>query len=49
MKLEFEDFNFKEQAELMNMLNNYQSINQIQDKQSVGFNQDFLYNIIDEK
>lgn len=48
MRYDFGDFNFKEQAELMNMLNNYQNNNQILGRQSIGFNQDFLYNAIDK-
>ena len=48
MKFDLGDDNFKEQAELMNMLNNYSLNNQNQNNQSIGFNVDTLYNLIDK-
>lgn len=48
MKIDLGEYDFKEQAELMNMLNNQQVNNQIQQNQSMGFNNDTLYNIIEQ-
>ncbi len=48
MKFEFDDINFKEQADLMNLLNKYEINEQIQNKKSFGFNEDTIYNFIDE-
>lgn len=48
MRFDLSDFNFKEQAELMNILNNYNGNNPIQNNQSMGFNEDTLYNFIEQ-
>ena len=48
MKFDLSEDNFKEQAELMNMLNNYSMNNKNQNNQSMGFNVDTLYNIIEK-
>ena len=48
MKFDLDDFNFHEQAELMNILNNYKGNNQMQKNQSIGFNAETLYNFIEQ-
>ncbi len=48
MKFEFDDFNFKDQAELMN-LNMQMQQNQLEHNQNIGFNEDTLYNFIENK
>ncbi len=48
MKFEFDDFNFKEQVELMN-LNKQMQQNQLEHNQNIGFNNDILYNFIEKK
>ena len=48
MKFDLGDYNFKEQAELMNMLNNYNINNGHQNSQSMGFNNDTIYNYIEQ-
>lgn len=47
MKFELDDFNFKEQAELMNMLNNCIGNNQTKNNPIMGFNEDTLYKFMD--
>lgn len=47
MKFDLDDFNFKEQTELMNMLNGFQGKNEIPNNQCMGFNEDTLYNFIE--
>ncbi len=47
MKFEFDDFGYKEEIDLMNLENQIVQQNQIQNKQTLGFNLDPLYNIID--
>lgn len=48
MKFELEDFNINEQAEIMNMLSTYKNT-QIQNKGSIGFNDDTIYNYVEQK
>ncbi len=48
MKFEFDDFNFKDQIEFMN-LNNQMKQNQIENNHNIGFNNDELYNFIEKK
>lgn len=47
MKFEFDDFGFKEEIDLMNLENQMTQQNQMQNKQTLGFNLDSLYNVID--
>lgn len=47
MKVDLDDFNFQEQANIMNILNNYNGNNQMKNKQSIGFNTEALYNFIE--
>ncbi len=49
MKFEFEDFNINEQAEIINILNTYKGNSQIQNKRCIGFNDDKIYNFIEQK
>lgn len=48
MKFELGDFNFNEQVEIMNILNNYKGDVQIHNTKSIGFNEDTLYNFIEQ-
>lgn len=48
MKFEFDDFGYKEEIDLMNLENQILQQNQIQNKQTLGFNLDSLYNAIDK-
>lgn len=48
MKFEFDEMGFKDEIELMNIEKQMQQ-NQIQNNQTLGFNTDSLYNIIDKK
>lgn len=48
MKFELGDYNFSEQVELMNILNNYKGDAKIQNSKSIGFNEDALYNFIEQ-
>lgn len=48
MKFELEDFNFNEQVELMNILNNYKEHTKVHNNKSIGFNEDTLYNFIEQ-
>ena len=48
LKFEFDDFNFKDQIEFMN-LNNQMKQNQLEDNHNIGFNNDVLYNFIEKK
>ena len=47
MKFDLGDFGFKEQAELMNLLNQCDGNNQTKNNQSIGFNEDTIYQWID--
>ncbi|MCI8655107.1 MAG: hypothetical protein HFJ48_04465 [Clostridia bacterium] len=49
MKFELGDFNFNEQAELMNILKSYEATTQVQKNGIVGFNEDTLYDFIERK
>lgn len=42
MKFEFDDFNYKDQVEFMN-LNKQMQQNQVENNQGIGFNNDMLY------
>ena len=48
MKFEFDDFNFKDQIEFMN-LNKQMQQNQIENNLNIGFNDDRLYNFVERK
>ncbi len=48
MKFDLGDVNYQEQMELMNILNSFNA-NNIQNKQSIGFNDDTIYNWIEPK
>ena len=47
MKFEFDDFGFKEEVDLMNLESQFLQQSQMQNKQTLGFNLDSLYNAID--
>lgn len=47
MKFEFDEIGFKEEIELMNLENQILQQNQMTNKQTLGFNLDSLYNVID--
>ena len=47
MKFEFDDFNFKDQIEFMN-LNNQMKQNQLEDNHNIGFNND-VFNFTHEE
>lgn len=47
MKFEFDDLGFKDEIELMN-LQRQMGQNQMQNKQTLGFNLDSLYNVVDD-
>lgn len=47
MKFEFDDLGFKDDIELMN-LQRQMGQNQIENKQTLGFNLDSLYNAVDD-
>lgn len=44
MKFDLGDFNYKEQAELMNILNTYEGNNLKNKNLSLGFNEETIYN-----
>lgn len=46
MKFEFDDLGFKDNIELMNLQRQMEQ-NQMQNKQTLGFNLDSLYNVVD--
>ena len=46
MKFEFDEIGFKDEIDLMNLERQMQQ-NQMQDKQTLGFNLDSLYNAIE--
>ena len=48
MKFEFDDFNFKDQVEFMN-LNKQMQQNQVENNANIGFNNDALYDSIEKK
>lgn len=48
MKFEFDEMGFKDEIELMNIEKQMQQ-NQIQNNQTLGFNADSLYDLIDKK
>lgn len=48
MKFEFDDFNFKDQVEFIN-LNKQMQQNQIEFNQNIGFNNDILYDFAEKK
>ncbi len=48
MRFEFDDFNFKDQVEFMN-LNKQMQQNHIENNQIIGFNSDIIYNFIENK
>ncbi len=48
MKFDLGDINFKEQAELMNILNGYTGNNKSLNNPSIGFNEDTIYNWIEK-
>lgn len=48
MKFEFDEMGFKDEIELMNIQRQMEQ-NQIQNKQTLGFNADSLYNLINNK
>ncbi len=48
MKFEFDDFNFKDQVEFMN-LNKQMQQNQVENNSNIGFNNDALYDCIEKK
>lgn len=48
MKFEFDDFNFKDQVEFIN-LNKQMQQKQIENNQNLGFNSDALYNFAENK
>lgn len=48
MRFEFDEMEFKDEIELMNIENQMKQ-NQIQNNQTLGFNADSLYNLIDNK
>ena len=47
MKFDFDEYSFKDQIELMN-INNQMKQNQLQNNQNMGFNNDILYNFIEQ-
>lgn len=47
MKLDFDEYGFKDQIEFMN-INNQMQQNQLQNNASIGFNNDALYNLIEQ-
>ena len=46
MKFEFDEINFKDEIELMNLQRKMQE-NQFTNNQTIGFNIDTLYNLVD--
>ncbi len=48
MRFEFDDFNFKDQVEFMN-LNKQMQQNQVENNPNMGFNNDALYDCIEKK
>lgn len=48
MKFEFDEMNFKDEIELMNLQKQMQQ-NQLNNNQSIGFNMDTLYNLADKE
>ncbi len=46
MKFDFDEYGFKDQIELMN-LNNQMKQNQLENNKNIGFNDDTLYNFIE--
>ena len=47
MKFDFDEYSFKDQIEFMN-INNQMKQNQLQNNQNIGFNDDTLYNFIEQ-
>ena len=48
MKFEFDEIGMKEEIELMNLQRQMQQ-NQLNNNQSIGFNMDTLYNLVDNE
>lgn len=46
MRFDFDEYSFKDQIELMN-INNQMKQNQQQNNQNIGFNEDNLYNLVE--
>lgn len=49
MRFELGDFSISEQTEIINILNNYNENTKIQQKRSIGFNDDMIYNFIEQQ
>lgn len=45
----FDDFNFRDDIELMNLENKMQNQQLTNNEQNIGFNSDFLYNNIEKE
>lgn len=49
MKFEFDEFGFKEEIDLMNLKSQIMQQGKMQNKQTLGFNLDSLYNLLDNE